>query len=236
MSIWAWVIDWLRRSQAISSRASRCRGFVHCWKRALGIIAAAAAVCGLLAGSADAFLRDLSQEQVREASYLGRDPERRQAFFDRYIHYPKQPDTGPDVHLIEFRTPYEMVARRSQERWANYDVLDAEQEYERHPGEVVVRVLICGTYTFGFGLPPENPPPGVTWEDFLQGFDFRVSQTSPIRYEKLTVVGAGCASFDGVEALLHFDADQFEDGIVRVEMVTPGEHVVSTKFDLDSLK
>ena len=85
---------------------------------------------------------------MREAYFVGRDVDNRQAFFDQYVHFPKGAERGPDVHLIEFRTPYEQVARRSQERWANYDVLDAEEEYAHHPNEVTVRVLLCGTMTF----------------------------------------------------------------------------------------
>ena len=178
-------------------------------------------LCIFLAADARAFHHPLSSGQVDEAYLLGQNPDKRQAFFDRYVHYLKPPDVGPDVHLIEFRTPYELVARLSQERWANYHMLDAEQEYASHPEEVIVRILLCGTFDFGFGQPPQNPPPGKTWEDFLHGFDFRVSQASPISYRKLTVLSAGCANFDGADALLHFDADQFAPGNVKIMVVAP---------------
>lgn len=197
------------------------------------IVAFAMAACAFSCGTALAFTHWLSSEQVREAYFLGRDPERRQAFFDKYIHYPKQPDSGPDVHLIEFRTPFELVARRSQEHWTYYDVLDAEQEYAAHPDEVIVRVLICGTFTFGFAQPPQDPAHA---RDYLRGFDFRVSQASPIEYKRLTLLDAGCANFEGVEVLLHFDADQFAPGNVNIEAVAPGGQAYSTKFDLDQLK
>ncbi len=102
----------------------------------------------------------------------------------------------PDVHLIKFRTPYEQVARRSQERWANYDVLDAKQEYARHQYEVIVRVLLCGTMTFAFGTPPDDPSRA---RHYLRGFHFQVSQAAgPIEYKKVTLDHtqghAGCAS------------------------------------------
>lgn len=188
----------------------------------------------LLLPGAAAFRYPLSSEQVREAYFLGRDADRRQAFFDKYVHYPKQPDSGPDVHLIEFRTPYELVARKSQEHWANYDVLDAEQEYATHPNEVIVRVLMCGTFTYGFAIPPQDPAHA---KDYLRGFDFRVSQASAIKFKELTLVSADCASANGgVEALLHFDADQFGSGSVKIEVVAPGGQTYSTKFDLDQLQ
>jgi hypothetical protein len=193
--------------------------------------------CAVVAGPVQAFTHRLSSEQVRDAYFLGRDPEKRGSFFDAYIHYLKPPDDiGPDVHLIEFQTPFERVARLSQEHWTNYNVLDAEQEYASLPDEVIVRILLCGTFTFGFDQPPRNPPPGKTWEDFLRGFDFRVSQVSQIRYRKLKVLGAGCASFDGVEALLHFDADQFAPGELKIDVAVPRGRTYSTTFDLDQLR
>jgi len=193
-------------------------------------------LCIFLAADARAFHHRLSSGQVDEAYLLGQNPDKRQGFFNRYVHYLKPPDVGPDVHLIEFRTPYELVARLSQEHWANYHMLDAEQEYASHPDEAIVRILLCGTFTFGFGQPPQNPPAGKTWEDFLHGFDFRVSQASPISYRKLTVLSAACANFDGVDALLHFDADQFAPGNVKIMVVAPGGQQYSTTFDLDQLQ
>jgi hypothetical protein len=190
-------------------------------------------LCTFLVADARAFTHRLSSEQVREAYFIGRDPEKRQSFFDKYIHYPKPTDTGPGVHLVEFRTPYELVARRSQEHWANYNGLEAEKEYDTYPDEVIVRVLMCGTSTYRFAIPPQDPAHG---QDYLRGFDFRVSQAASITYRSLTLLGAGCANSEGVEALLHFDADQFAPGDVKIEVVAPGGQAYSTRFDLDQLQ
>jgi len=142
--------------------------------RAVGL---AVLSCVFLPGMGRAFTHEMSTEQVDEAYDIGRNPDKRESFFEKYIHYLKAQETGPDVHLVEFRTPYELVARRSQENWANYHILDAERDYAAHPNEVIVRVLLCGTNTFWFAIPPEDPAQA---ENYLHGFDFRVSQDSPI--------------------------------------------------------
>jgi hypothetical protein len=193
----------------------------------------------LLAQATVALTHPLSSEQVREAYFLGRDPERRGNFFSKYIHFPTQSGTGPDIHLIEFRTPYEQVALRSQEHWANYNALDAENDYATHPDQILVRVFICATQTFSFPA----PPPGASAEkaqpeDYLHGFQFRVSQALPVKPEKLTVRRAllGCADFDGFEAFLQFKAEQLEPGRAEISVTTPDGRTVETEFDLDKLK
>jgi hypothetical protein len=197
------------------------------------------AIWVLSSGAAWAFTHRLVSEQVREAYFVGQNVDNRQAFFDQYVHYPKAAERGPDVHLIEFRTPYEQVARRSQERWANYHALDAEEDYARHPNEVIVRVLLCGTMTFGFGTPPDDPAHA---QSYLHGFHFQVSQVSgPIEYKELTLdhtLGdGGCAGeMGGAEVFLHFDPDQFGSGDVKIDVTVPGGQVFATTFDIDYLK
>jgi hypothetical protein len=200
-------------------------------------VAFAISACALLAGGQSLFLHRLSSEQVREAYFIGRDADKRQSLFSHYIHYPAQPDRGPDIHLIEFRTPFEQVALKSQERWTNYDPLDAEHDYDTQPQEVVIRVFICGSQTFSFASPPSNDAP---WrlEDYLRGFEFHVSQTHPLKPQKLTEQRAlfGCADFDGFEAFLHFDPEQFAPESVKIEVIAPGGENIHTEFDLDVLK
>jgi hypothetical protein len=107
----------------------------------------------LLVPDARAFHYPLSPEQVREAYFLGRNTDDRPTFFGKYLHTLPQPEDGPDIQCIEFRTPYEPVALRSQEHWGNYNVLDAEQDYATHPSEVLIRVLIWGTPTIHLAGP-----------------------------------------------------------------------------------
>jgi hypothetical protein len=204
--------------------------------------ACAFVACALIAQIASALTYPLSPEQVREAYSLGRDPEKRQAFFSKYIHFPAQPERGPDIHLIEFRTPYEQVALRSQEHWANYDGLDAEKDYAAQPDQVVVRVFVCATQTFSF---PEPPTDAATAKDHLRGFQFHVAQDAPINPEKLTVRNAllGCSGaasdaggFEAFEAFLYFNAGQFRPGSTKISVTRPDGQSASTEFDLDGLE
>src|ERR1700730_4480105 len=166
-------------------------------------------LCALLVPDARAFHYPLSPEEVREAYFLGRNTSDRPAFFAKYIHTLALPDKGLNVQCIEFRTPYEQVALRSQEHWATYNVPHAEQDYAAHPSEVLVRVLIWGTPTFHFAAPPPSTKPeqAPPWreEDYLRGFEFRVSQGHAIQVKKLTARNscpAGCSDFGGEEAFL----------------------------------
>jgi hypothetical protein len=208
----------------------------------IGKIALPLILCALLVPDARAFHYPLSPEEVREAYFLGRNPGDRPAFFGKYIHAPALPDKGPNVQSIEFRTPYELVALRSQEHWANYNVLHAEQDYAARPSEVLIRVLIWGAPTFHFAAPPpstkpEQAPPWLQ-EDYLRGFEFRVSQGHTIKVKQLTARNScppGCSDFGGEEAFLHFDAEQFSSGPVKIEVIAPGGQVFATTFDLDQL-
>lgn len=194
--------------------------------------------CLLLAGTvrAQGFQRSLSSEQVDQAYSIGRDADRRQSFFDQYAHAVAPQPTGPDVHLIEFGSPYEQIARRAQEHWANYDHLDAEGEYAANPDQVVVRVLICGSQTFSFPQPQLSSPEAASWQDkdYLQGFVFRVSQAQAIQPEKFSArrTKSGCQKFDAVEAFLYFSTRQFERGSTQVEVIAPGGQTFATGFDL----
>jgi hypothetical protein len=193
----------------------------------------------LVAPSAFAFHHHLSPEQVREAYIIGRDANHNGAFFSNYIHSPKLPDTGPDVQLIEFRTPYEQVAIRSRDhRWSNYSPSDAEKDYKTSPHEAIVRVLIYETQTFFFPATDSQPDTG--------GFTFRVSQGARgIQYRSVTVddvvpVGAGSlgsVGFDGIDVNLHFASSEFtSDDPVTVEVLAPTGQTYSTTFDLAALK
>jgi hypothetical protein len=198
--------------------------------------------CLFFVNSMSAMTYPLASEEVREAYFLGRNPEKRLAFLREYIHFPAQPDRGPDVHLIELRTPYEQVVLKSQENWANYSAQQAQEDYAAHPNEVLVRISICATQTFSFTTPQSDARPGqsTSWtpKDYLRGFEFRVSQRFPIASQALTVERAnlGCADFDGFVAFLHFRAEQFNPGNARIVVTTPDGTTVQTEFDLYRLK
>ncbi len=196
-------------------------------------------LCAFLAPPALAFHDHLSPEQVREAYFIGRDQNQRDAFFAKYVHSPQLADTGPDVASIEFQTPYEQVALRARDNvWSNYFPPDAEQDYESHPSEVIVRILIYETQTFYFSATDAQPD--------TAGFTFRISQDNHgIDYAKVTVEGTlpvgagsnGSGAFDGMDIQLHFNAAQFKsDDPVTVEVLASNGQTYSSTFDLTQLK
>jgi hypothetical protein len=198
------------------------------------------AACAFLVQAANALLNPLTPEQVDEAYSIGRDVDHRGKFFDQYVHTPSAQPTGPDVHLIEFETPFEQVALRSQEHWANSDRLEAERDYAANPSQVIVRVFICGSQTFSFPQPLSSKSATAPWQDkdYLRGFVFRVSQTQPIQPDKFIMrrSNLGCPESDAVEAFLYFDTQQLAAGNVKVEVTAPGGQTFATDFDLDRLK
>ncbi|MGH6877560.1 MAG: hypothetical protein ACREHV_09320, partial [Rhizomicrobium sp.] len=111
-------------------------------------------------------------------------------------------------------------------------------DYEKHPVEVIVRILIYETQTFYFSASNAQPDTG--------GFSFRITQQSrTINYSKVTVedtlpVGAGSngsGAFDGLDVQLHFDASQFKsDEPIAVDVIAPTGQSYSTTFDLAALK
>lgn len=195
--------------------------------------------CALIAPAAPAFYRQLTPEQVRVAYSIGRDHNRRDAFFAAYAHSPHPLQTGPDVQFVEFRTPYEQVALRAREnQWSNYLATDAEKDYEGRPREVIVRFLIYETLTFDFPATEAHPDVG--------GFKFRISQASrEIDYTKVTVddavpVGAGSLGSGGrggLDIQLHFAASQLDPELpVIVEAIAPTGQSFSTTFNVAALK
>ncbi|MDE3109805.1 MAG: hypothetical protein KGL02_07680 [Acidobacteriota bacterium] len=195
--------------------------------------------CALIAPSAPAFSGQLTPEQVRAAYSIGRDQNHRAAFFAVYVHLPHPLQTGPDVHLIEFRTPYEQVALRAREnQWSNYLASDAEKDYESRPREVIVRFLIFETPTFDFPATEAHPDVG--------GFQFRISQGKrDIEFSKVTVddavpVGAGSLGSGGrggLDIQLHFATSQFDPELpVTIEAIAPTGQTFSATFNVAALK
>jgi hypothetical protein len=207
--------------------------------RPLAAILVALAASALFAPAVFAFHRHLSPEQVHEAYFVGRDQHHRDAFFAAYVHQPQQPDTGPNVQIIEFRTPYEQVAIRSRDNsWSNYSPSDAEHDYESLSPEVIVRVLIYETQTFSFSATDAQPD--------TAGFKFHISQHGrAMDYAKVTVddavpVGAGSygsAGLGGIDIQLHVPVSGFKSSDpVTVKVLAPTGQTYSTTFDLAILQ
>lgn len=202
-------------------------------------------LCMVFPRNSVAFLYPLHDTEVRGAYFLGRttDTKKLAEFFDKYARHFPIPERGPDIDEIEFRTPYEVVVRRSWERWMNYTEQDAEKDYEAQPNLIVVSVDIYRTVTFPRFV--TNPSESKTQklerpEVFWGGFRFRVMQdehaiqpnkvSSRLLYHRGTGLG-------GVEMLLEFSAAEFvSSGTAKVEVLTPDGQSAEATFELDKLK
>jgi hypothetical protein len=202
----------------------------------------ALAACALIAPTALAFHKHLTSEQVREAYFIGRDQNHREAFFAAYTHGPQQPNTGPNVQSIEFRTPYEQIALRALDAGDAYFLPDAEQNYVVDPvHEVIVRVLIYENPTYTFPSAQEDSP-----EVLARLFKYRVSrdgrilEVDHVTAENTISMGAGSGgsgSFAGVDVRLHLDVSQFKSSDpVTIEVTTSGGQTYSTTFDVARLQ
>jgi hypothetical protein len=189
-----------------------------------------------------AFHKHLTPEQVREAYFIGRDQNHRDAFFAAYKHAPSQPDTGPNVQSIEFWTPYQQVAARSRDnRWSNYFPPDAEQDYLVNPiHEVVVRVLIFETHSFYFPAADQDSP-----KLLAHLFKYSVSQDGHALQsdnfaaapDNSLIAGSGAPSFAGLDVRLQFDISQFKPSDpVTVEITAPTGQTYSTTFNVAGLR
>jgi hypothetical protein len=194
---------------------------------ALGLV-----LCFLASQDAIAFKYPLQAEQVREAYFLGRttDNEKFTEFYKQYVRYFPFPARGSYfsyVESVEFRTPYEQIVLRSQQKLNQYSSLEAEKDYREHPNLVIVRVMISYQMNYVGPLPPAG------------GFKVNVSQADPIEPKRLTTESI-CAAWQDCGAtrfaiLLWFDAEQFSSGAAKISVETPDGQTLPTKFNLDKL-
>src|SRR5271155_5886204 len=97
----------------------------------------------LIAQPAFAYNYPLSPEAIREAYFLGKgDANRRADFFGKYTQQLPAPKKGVHVAVIQFETPYVVIAERVSQNVSNYFAPDAEQEFLGKPGICRVRVQV----------------------------------------------------------------------------------------------
>jgi hypothetical protein len=210
---------------------------------AVRVGAAVLALSVLATPAAQAFLYPLTTMQVRDAYFLGRttDNSKLIKFFDRYIHHFPYPPAGPYVESVEFRTPYEQVVLQSLTHSIGFNSQDAQENYTANSQRVIVRIIIFKTLTFSGPLTSDTPK-GIkiwTYEEFLRGFQFRVSQMHSIEPKKVVPRSAclgDCEPYSGVEVQLEFEASQFAPGNAKIEITTPDGRTLETEFDLDALQ
>lgn len=111
-----------------------------------------------------------------------------------------------------------------------YTPLEADDDYQKNPGLVQVRVVISYKEGYGGAYPS------------LDGFKFTVSQEENIEPKEAPTasicnpeIGGACVSYR-IDVLLRFDAGQFQQEIAKVKIETPYGQTFQARFNLARLK
>ncbi len=199
------------------------------------IQASALGICLLISQGVYAFEYPVLPDDVRAAYYLGQSSDRQKlsAFYTQYVHHFSYPASNPLAYVesVEFQTPYEQIVRRSQMELNRQTPLEADAEYQKNPGLVLVKIEISYKESY------IGPYPS------LDGFKFQVSQRGTIEPEGAPSAsicnpylgGGACVNF-GIEVLLRFNATQFDQRITTIRIKTPDGQTFQTRFDLARLK
>ena len=206
--------------------------------RAVRIQALVLALWALLSQNAFAFNDPLQPEEVREAYYLGQTSNHEELadFFKQYEHDFPYPADNPVAYAqsVEFRTPYEQIVLRSQQR-TQYTKFQADEDYQANPGLVIVRVIVSLKTSYLGPAPPAD------------SFKVVVSQAKPIEPRKLastvtcdpysyvSITSGNCIAYER-EILLQFSTEQFAPGRATVKVLLPFGKSLETKYNLDKLK
>ena len=185
-----------------------------------------------------AFDYPLSSEAIREAYFLGAgDAGKRAEFFGKYTKQLPIPKSGQYVGMIEFETPYVVIAERISQNVSNYFAQDAEEEYLGKPAICRVRVQV---YYGNYGS-LEAPTPVPTTR-FRTDYTVRLKQqdkeiSSKTRWSE-ALYSFGSAPVDiGVEIDAEYDAEKIDSSEpATVEVLAPDGQEILQTFDLASLR
>jgi hypothetical protein len=186
----------------------------------------------VIAQTARAYDYPLSPEAIRQAYFLGKgDPNKRAEFFEKYTQFYPDPKSGQYVGMIEFETPYILIAERVSQSVSNYFAQDAEQDYLGKPA--VCRVLVQVYY--GWGSPSPTARFRTDYTVRLKQNDKEISSKTSWS-EPLISYGAPYAD-PGFQMDVEYDAAKIDsDAPATVEVLAPDGQRVEQVFDLPSLR
>lgn len=208
---------------------------------------AIAALALLLGSAAQAYERELTPRQIREAYYLGNDTTfRSKEFFQGYVRTFPRPAQGPYVVRIEMVTPFKAVVDRTRRAPGSYSPLRAGADYRQQPPRVVVKVRLELTPTYPAHSPYHFPihlgPIYLRDPDFWKEFEFHVVQRGEVTPAYTggdpfySCSGWGGCWLAGAEVTLVFDPNQVASEPTRVIVLTPDGQQVQAEFDLAKLR
>jgi hypothetical protein len=191
----------------------------------------------IIAQPALAFDDPLSPEAIREAYFLGKgDANRRADFFGKYTKQYPAPKSGRHVGVIQFETPYVVIAERISQNVSNYFAQDAEQEYLGKPAICRVRVQVF----YGYGI--SQPRPGEINSSLRTDYTVRLKQHDKEISSKTSssepLISSGSAPADiGLEFDIEYDAEKIDSAApAMVEVLVPDGQDILQTFDLSTLR
>jgi hypothetical protein len=180
----------------------------------------------------------LSSEAIREAYFLGSgDPDKLAFFMEKYTKrypIPKLPSRGY-VALIQFETPYLLVAEHVSQNVSGYHAPDAVQEFLGKPAICRIRVEVYWGY---------NAAPSVNGLNTHYPTDYTVQvrqNDKEIPLKSKWTQSLYSVSSSPVEVGIAFnneyDADKINsDAEATVQVRTPDGNTIVDTFDLGSLR
>jgi|ERR1700691_2111677 hypothetical protein len=186
----------------------------------------------MIAQTARAYNYPLSPEAIREAYFLGKgDPNKRAEFFDKYTIFYPVPNSGQYVGMIEFETPYVVIAERVSQSVSNYFAPDAEQDYLGKAA--ICRVLVQVYYGW---MPPSPTARYRTDYTVVLKQDNKEISSNTSWSEPLITMGSASANL-GFQMDLEYDAEKIDSGApATVEVLAPDGQRVEQIFDLPGLR
>ena len=199
----------------------------------------------LLLPSAAAYRKNLSQEEVSEAYYLGqRHDAQLGAFFSRYqrnLSPPREP--GDYVSAVVIRTPYFLAVLRSAAAIGHYTTQQAWEDYRASSDQFEVVAYL--DYSFGNKKAPKSEPPVA--QDDLRGYYVQVKQMR--NNEERTLVAQDAHLERGIEGIggetalpvglhLHtsFRVQDIDSSDLTVEVTIPSGRRAVVTYNLQDLR
>ena len=195
--------------------------------------------------SLQAYERQLTPRQIREAYFAGKDSSSRSAelFKDCVRTFPV-PEKGMHIERITLTTPFKAVADRARTQ-ADYNPVQAEADYKQKGPPLTVEVTIWLTPNFPAHTPYSFPVAGPVLfrdPDFWKQVDVQLVQEGKL--EPLSRTGqpiynctdSGPCWLQGAVLTLTYDPDKVASRTVRVLVQAPETAGVEAQFDLSRLR
>lgn len=196
--------------------------------------------------SAQAYDRELTSRQLREAYFLGKDTTfKLEGFLKEYVQELPVPEEGVHVQRVAVATPFKQMVDRSRHAAPGYGPMKAEAQYREEPPPLTVEVTLYLTPGYPAHSPytiPTFGPVGFRDPDFWQGFSIQLEQRGEI--PKVAYYGRplyNCGAFGGcwlVGAVVTaaYDPEQVASQPTTVVITGPTGQREEVEFDLGKLR